>query len=88
MSTSAFLQILPRPSLVAKTAGGSFAQLPQAYPRAASTILVSGKVAEEVAHQRVHTGVLCGAIAAHGSQDVVVYAERYILHPHSIRVTV
>lgn len=82
------MQIFPGPGLLAETPLRLRTQLPQSRPGALGPILVRGKTRQVLTDQRVNGGVVFGGMAANSGQDVLVYAERDILHDHSICATV
>src|SRR5882724_4605501 len=82
------MQILAGPRFLAELPLRFRAQLPQSRPGPLGPILVRGETGQKLTDQSVHRGVAFGGMAANRSQDILVYAERDILHDHSIRVTV
>ena len=82
------MQILPGPRFLAESPPGLRAQLPQSRPGALCPVLVRGETGQVGADQSVNGGVAFGGMTANSSQDIFVYAERDILHYHSICVTV
>src|SRR5260370_32713121 len=82
------MQILAGPRFLAQLPLRSRTQLPQSRPGALCPILVRGETGQVLTDQSVNGGVAFGGMAANSSQDILVYAERDILHDHSICVTV
>ena len=82
------MQILAGPRFLAESPVRLRAQLPQSRPGALRPVLVRGETGQVLTDQSVNGGIAFGGVSANGSQDVLVHAERDILHDHSLCVTV
>jgi len=82
------MQVLTGPRFLAEPALRLRAQLPQSRSGAPGPILVRGETGQVLTDQSVDGRIAFGSMAAHCSQDILVYAERDVLHSHSICVTV
>lgn len=82
------MQVFPGPRFLTQAPRGLSAQLPQTSPRPIRPILMGGQSRQVVPDQGVDGGVTFSGMTANGSQNVLVDAERDVLHLHSIRVTV
>src|SRR5262245_20637897 len=82
------MQFFPRPGLLSKASSGLFAQLPQSRLGAAGTVRVGREVSQVFPDQSIDRGVPFGGVPPNGGQDILVHAQRNILHEHSICVTV
>jgi hypothetical protein len=82
------MQVRARPGFSSQATVGFFAQLPQPFPRAACTVMVLGEIRQVFAYEGIHTRIPLRGMMSDGLKNVVVNAQRYILHLHSICATV
>ena len=85
--TLAVMQILASPGFLAEPALRLFAQLPKSHAGATCLVLLLGEVCEVLTDECVHRGVSLSGMPASSGKHLVIYAERNVLHLHSVRVT-